>query len=70
MIVWIFPWDIGKILVILGTLGIPGYAQPKWYYQLVENFHVYLLPENQLHHPRFSVKDMQNFLFEALVINS
>ena len=26
----------------MGTLGIPGYANPKWYYQLVENFRVYL----------------------------
>ena len=29
-------------LVILGTLGKPGYTHPKWYYQLVENFCVYL----------------------------
>ena len=25
-------------LVILGNSGMPGYTQPKWYYQLVENF--------------------------------
>ena len=24
-------------LFILGTLGMPGYTHPKWYYQLVEN---------------------------------
>ena len=35
-------------LVILGTLGMPGYANPKWYYQLVENFRVYLQAKNQL----------------------
>ena len=29
-------------LVILGTLGMPGYAHPKRYYQLLENFYVYL----------------------------
>ena len=29
-------------LVILGTLGMPGYTHPKWYYQLVKNFCVYL----------------------------
>ena len=25
-------------LIVLGTLGMPGYVIPKWYYQLVENF--------------------------------
>ena len=29
-------------LVVLGTLGMPGYALPKWFYQLIENFRVYL----------------------------
>ena len=28
--------------VIFGTLGLSGYAHPKWYYHLVENFCVYL----------------------------
>ena len=27
-----------------------GYAHPKWYYQFVENSHVYLLAKNTLHH--------------------
>ena len=39
--------------LLLGFLGIPGYAHPKWCYQLVENFHVYLQTKNQLHHPHF-----------------
>ena len=29
-------------LAILGTLGMPGFAHPKGYYHLVENFSVYL----------------------------
>ena len=36
----------GKL--ILGALGMPGYANPKWYYQLVENVRVYLQAKNQL----------------------
>ena len=36
-------------LVILGILGMPGYATPRWYFQPVENFHVYLQTKNQLH---------------------
>ena len=24
-------------VVVLGALGMPGHAQPKWYYQFVEN---------------------------------
>ena len=40
-------------IVILGSFGIPGYAHSKWYYQLVENFHVYLHIENQPHHQYF-----------------
>ena len=39
--------------VILGTLGMPGYAHPKWYYRLVENFRVYLQTKIQLHPLRF-----------------
>ena len=40
--------------LVLGTLGMPGYAHLKWYYQLVENFRVYLQAKNQLYPPRFS----------------
>ena len=28
--------------LVLGTLDMPGYAHPKWYYQFIENFCVYL----------------------------
>ena len=41
-------------LVVSGTLGMPGYAHPNWYYQLVETFCVYLQAENQFHTPCFS----------------
>ena len=41
-------------LVVLGTLGMPGYASIKWYYQLVENFCVYLQAKNQVHPLCFS----------------
>ena len=30
-------------LFIFGASGMPGYAHPKWYYQLVESFRIYLL---------------------------
>ena len=47
-----FPWDITKICkLILGTLGMTGYANPKWYYQLVETFRVHLQAKNQVHPP-------------------
>ena len=48
----VFQGDIAKIckLLILGTLGMPAYAHPKWYYQIVENFDVYLHAINTLHH--------------------
>ena len=36
------------------TLGMAGYAHPKQYYKLVENFRVYLQSKNQLHPQRFS----------------
>ena len=29
-------------LIILGTLDIPGHITKKWYYQIAENFDVYL----------------------------
>ena len=41
-------------LVILGTLGMLGFAHTTWYYQLVENFRVYLQVKRQLHRPCFS----------------
>ena len=42
-------------LVVLGTLGIPGYVHPNWYYQLVETF-VFISAgkKNQIHPPCFS----------------
>ena len=36
-----------------GTLGMPGYSNPKRYYQLVENFRVHLQAKNQIHHHAF-----------------
>ena len=33
---------------------MPGYAHPKWYYQLVENFPVHLQAKYQLDPPRFT----------------
>ena len=33
---------------------MPGYAQPKWYNQLRENFYVYLQTKNQLYPLSFS----------------
>ena len=41
-------------LVILCTSGMPGYAHPKWQYQLVVNFRVYLQAKYQLYPPHFS----------------
>ena len=41
-------------LIALGTLAMSGYTSPKWYYQFVENFCVYLQAKNQLHPPCFS----------------
>ena len=35
-------------LIVLDTLGMPGFAYPKWCYQLVENFIFYLQAKNQL----------------------
>ena len=51
-----FSGDIPKIykLLILSTLGMPGYTHPKWYYQLVENFNVYMHAKNKIHHSFFS----------------
>ena len=34
----------------MGTLGIPGYAQSKWYNKLVGDFDLYLHAKNKLHH--------------------
>ena len=33
---------------------MPGFVHPKWYYQLVENVHVYLWAKIQIHPPCFS----------------
>ena len=33
---------------------MPGYAHPKWYYQFIEHFRVYLQAKNQLHLPCYS----------------
>ena len=41
-------------LVILSTLDMVEYPHPKRYYQIVENFCVYLLLKNQFHFPCFS----------------
>ena len=41
-------------LVTLGTMGMLGCTNLKWYYQLVENFHVYLQAKNQFHSQQFS----------------
>ena len=65
-----FPWDITKICkLILGTLGMTGYANPKWYYQLVETFRVHLQAKNQVHPPQSFLEILQrywNFLFWVL----
>ena len=41
-------------LVVLGALGMPGYAHSKRYYEFVENACVYLQPKVQIHTPCFS----------------
>ena len=41
-------------LVILGTLGMLGYAHPKWYYQLGANVSVYLQGKKEFNRPCFS----------------
>ena len=51
-------------LVILGTFGMSGYAHPKWYYQLVENFDFFLHAENELHH-FFSI--LRNYILKNLI---
>ena len=44
--------DIAKIckLLVLVTLGMTRYTQPKRKYQFVEDSHVYLHAKNELHH--------------------
>ena len=37
--------------LVLGILGMHSYIDQNWYYQLVENFRVYLQAYNQLHPP-------------------
>ena len=47
-----FSGDIAKTCKFLsmGTLVMPGYTHPKWWYHLVEIFDVYLHAKNTLHH--------------------
>ena len=40
--------------IVLGALGIPNHAHPKWSYQFLENVCVYLQVKNQFHSPYFS----------------
>ena len=56
-------------LVILGTLSMPGYRHSKWYYQLEENFCIYLHTKKSTSSPTFFwkyCKDNANFLFWVL----
>ena len=57
-------------LIAFGTLGMPGYANPKWNYQLVQNFRVYLQAKNQLQPPPYAFLEIlqryANFLFWVL----
>ena len=41
-------------LIVLSNLGMYGYTNAKWYYQLVEKLCVYLQAKNQPHLPCFS----------------
>ena len=63
-----FPGEITTILqlVILGTLGMPGYAHPKWYYELVEKPCVYQQGKNQLQAFLEILQRYANFLFWVL----
>ena len=45
--------DIATLL-FLATSSMPSYTNPKWYYNLKENFCVYKQAKNQLHQPYFS----------------
>ena len=50
-------------LAILGVLDMPGYSHSKWYYQLVENFCVYMQGKNQYGQKRiFFEKWLSHFL--------
>ena len=52
-------------LAVLGTLGVPGYVNPKWYYQLKENFRVYCRQNIKFTPPPFLeiLQRYTNFLF-------
>ena len=53
-------------LVILSTLGMSGYVHSKWYYQLVENFRVFLQAKKWTSLPTFFwryCKDMKTSYF-------
>ena len=52
--------------IVLGTLGMPGYTHPKWYYQFVVNFPIYLLAKKSTASPMLFwryCKDMQTSYF-------
>ena len=56
-------------LVIFGTLSMPGYTHSKWYYQLEENFCLYLHTKKSTSFPTFFwryCKGNANFLFSVL----
>ena len=52
---------------VLGTLGMPGYGNPKWYYHLVENVRAHLQAKNSTSPPPMLFwrycKDMQTSYF-------
>ena len=53
--------------VIFVTLGMPGFAHPKQYYQLAENICIYLQAKKQFHHVFLEIlKRYANFLFWIL----
>ena len=64
---WVLHWYCQ--LAILGTLIMAGYIHPNWYYQLEENFCIYIHAKNQLHPPTSFwkiYKENVNFLFWVL----
>ena len=47
--------------LVLGTMVMPSYAHPNWYYQFIENFHLYLQAKSQLYPPCFSEDSLSAF---------
>ena len=47
-------------LAILGNLNMPSNVKPKFYYQIVEQFCVYLQAKNQLH-PHVFLEILQKY---------